>query len=583
MPKKRVIEHTRRFIEYLLSDTRINGGVIVLAPEDWSLTEAAELLESPRVSGVIARQAPTEPSLDSRLGWITGQQFIIPDTSSRYLLAVDSARPLSVMRSLFALRRGVRYFLILDPQLNLVKTHILGWALRRAWNNFYAGLPLIAGTVSRVFASKQTGHIERRLRVIADDSQHPNGGFFDATQVTLFNNSLAAGGAERQLVNTALGLANNGVLVNIRCRFLQGTYYTFYLPLVDGEVVAETLRPLADIVGGLSPEDAALLKSQIAGLSLQRFERILMPWKVELIVIYAANLLTGGSGVAHFWQDDTNVLGGLAAYLCGVPRIILGTRNMAPYRFPYHQPYMAPIYRFLLQKENVRLINNSDAGARDYAQWLGIDRDRVITLRNGVRGMTRPAHQDLEAWQIKKGMANNGKVVGSVFRFSAEKEPELWIDTAAIVAQHLTDVTFLLVGEGALENQIRARAKRHGIDERLYMPGNEPDVRLALGQMDVFLMTSSLEGTPNVCIEAQQLGVPVVTTVAGGSGETIIDGRTGWLVPTRDAHDLAKAVIRALTDRSWHDCASSQAIAFSRETFGVDRMIAETKEIYFQG
>ena len=53
--------------------------------------------------------------------------------------------------------------------------------------------------------------------------------------------------------------------------------------------------------------------------------------------------------------------------------------------------------------------------------------------------------------------------------------------------------------------------------------------------MDVVLLTSRHEGLPNVLLEAQSLGIPVVAPDVGGVGETIWRGVTGWAVADADA------------------------------------------------
>jgi glycosyltransferase involved in cell wall biosynthesis len=65
---------------------------------------------------------------------------------------------------------------------------------------------------------------------------------------------------------------------------------------------------------------------------------------------------------------------------------------------------------------------------------------------------------------------------------------------------------------------------------------------------DVMAFPTYTEGLPNVVLEALAGGLPVVTTPVGGIPEVIADGRTGRLVPVRDARALAAAVGELLHD-----------------------------------
>jgi glycosyltransferase involved in cell wall biosynthesis len=98
--------------------------------------------------------------------------------------------------------------------------------------------------------------------------------------------------------------------------------------------------------------------------------------------------------------------------------------------------------------------------------------------------------------------------------------------------------------------------------------------------MDVVLLTSRHEGLPNVLLEAQSLGVPVVAPDVGGVGETILSGRTGWAVREADAASLAERLLFCLRERAWAEKARAAGPAFVRERFGIQPMLRRMLEIY---
>lgn len=116
---------------------------------------------------------------------------------------------------------------------------------------------------------------------------------------------------------------------------------------------------------------------------------------------------------------------------------------------------------------------------------------------------------------------------------------------------------------------------------RILMPGHEKNAAAAIAAMDVFLLTSRVEGLPNVLVEAQALGVPVVTTNPGGVMETLVEGKTGLVVPPHSADLLADAVLKFLDDRSWCEAVRQAAPAFVREHFSLSRMMDLTLDAYF--
>jgi glycosyltransferase involved in cell wall biosynthesis len=315
--------------------------------------------------------------------------------------------------------------------------------------------------------------------------------------------------------------------------------------------------------------------------------RVLMeklPSELKDISWYAREFLATRPTVVHAWLDYTNVKAGLAAALIGVPRIVLGTRSVTPTNFGFFQPYMREAYRVLAARPNVCLLNNSEAGARDYERWLGLSSGTFKVIRNGFdfSGL-EPADKKERAreFRARLGIPLEAPLVGSVLRFSEEKCPLLWIDVAARVAERLSAARFLMIGDGPLREEARWRALGYGLADRIVMPGYDKHTAVAIAAMDVFLLTSRVEGLPNVVIEAQALGVPVVTTDVGGAAETLMQGKTGYAIRPYSADLLADAVLLALGNRAWRDAARQTAQRFVRERFSMSRMMEGTLDAYF--
>ncbi|HAU29565.1 MAG TPA: hypothetical protein DCW68_05575 [Rhodospirillaceae bacterium] len=395
--------------------------------------------------------------------------------------------------------------------------------------------------------------------------------------ILVLNSSLASGGSERQVANTLSGLHHKGFQnLSLLCRNLhdpQGS--DFYLPHLEQHGI-----PAREIGRAYSGEERKNLLKIIekSGNILQRLPEHL----AEQVVIYALEILNARPQIVHAWQDSTSIFAGLAAVMAGVPRIVLAGRNMTPRHFGYFQPWMRPAYQALAQHPNVVMINNSTAGARDYERWLGLPEGHIRVLFNGMNSanLIRSRHEDVMAWRRKLGVPDTARLVGSIFRFYPEKDPMLWVETAALLAKKHPESAFLILGDGPLRAQMEDAIRKHGLENRFFLPGVDKESARALSAMEAFLLTSKLEGTPNVCIEAQWLGVPVVATDAGGTADTFADGTTGFLVRDRKPGELADKLSFILSSPDWVKKASETAPAFVRGRFGMDRMIDETLEVY---
>jgi len=178
------------------------------------------------------------------------------------------------------------------------------------------------------------------------------------------------------------------------------------------------------------------------------------------------------------------------------------------------------------------------------------------------------------------GIADGVPVIGTVSRLSEEKRPFLWLSVAAEVRRLLPDAHFLVVGDGPLRAALESRAGELGLAGAMHFAGNEKDVYNAMIDMDLLVLMSRAEGLPNVLVEAQFLGVPVVTTRVGGAPETVDHGRSGWVLEGDDCRACAVRIVALLKDPTWLAAASRHAMAFARARFGMGRAIEETLTVY---
>jgi glycosyltransferase involved in cell wall biosynthesis len=398
-------------------------------------------------------------------------------------------------------------------------------------------------------------------------------------RVVLVCGSLQPGGAERQVVNTLGGLAPvvGSENLTLLCDFLHVNAkerYDFYL--ADARKSGATIREIRRDSAAKDPLPP----------SFQKVARHLHPGLVADITDLFREFRILQPEVVHAWLDWNNVRAGLAAVLAGVPRVLLSGRNLSPRHFALNTDYYYPAYRALSEcGDQIVWLNNSQAGANDYADWLSLAAARFRVIRNGVQFAEEmrppPAeHGELRArWRIPAKV----QLIGGMFRFNEEKRPLLWIEVAALIAHELPNVHFVIFGEGPMRSEIEALVRQRGLGERIQMPGLVTSSLDGLAPCDLVLLTSSGEGTPNVLLEAQWLGIPVVTVNAGGAGEAVKDGATGLVVESENAADIAAGVLSILRDVMLRANARKEGPAFINARYGMDRMTEETLTAYGLG
>lgn len=416
----------------------------------------------------------------------------------------------------------------------------------------------------------------RRVREIADSEIVP----YEPVprRIIAVTASLAAGGAERQLVTMLRGLSDPAFALDLSlfCISLaRRSNRDFFLPML-AETPVEIVTPVDDAI------DICPGRPEVAPHG--RLIRAFPPEMAGPIAFWLAEFRRRRPQVVHAWQDGTSLTASVAALLAGVPRIVLTARSVRPDN-PRRRlkRFMREAYQVVLGHPSIVLTNNSRAGADDYADWLGIDPATVEVIYNAI-DLDRMAHNvDLNRTRDVRqslGIARDAPVVGSAFRMSEEKRPLLWVEAAAAVARQAPRVHFIVFGDGPMRADMAERAQRLGIGDRLHLPGPEDNMGSCYKAMDVVMLTSRHEGLPNVLLEAQALGVPVVAPDVGGIAETVLPGITGWAVQKADAPALANRVLHCLSDKEWAARAQAEGPGFVQRHFGMTTMLRRTLDVY---
>jgi glycosyltransferase involved in cell wall biosynthesis len=260
-----------------------------------------------------------------------------------------------------------------------------------------------------------------------------------------------------------------------------------------------------------------------------------------------AHFRESGTDTASIWQDGACLFGGLAALMAGVPHIQLAMRGLPPsMRRHLYRPEYEDFYLAMAEIPGVSFVSNSLSAARAYAEWLDMPVSRFDIIYNGVEQMHAQPSAECEAlWdEFVEATPDAEHTIGGVFRFDTDKQPLLWVRFAARYLKRHPNSRIVAVGGGRLLPNAQELAETLGISDRILFVGRSTRVGYWMSKMDVLVLMSRYEGLPNVLLEAQYMGVRVVTTPAGGAAECLIDGTTGYVLECAEKPDLEHVVER---------------------------------------
>lgn len=207
----------------------------------------------------------------------------------------------------------------------------------------------------------------------------------------------------------------------------------------------------------------------------------------------------------------------------------------------------------------------------------GVPPERIAVIRKGHESSWYAAPAvDLRA---ALHLPRETFLAGVIANIRWEKGVRYAVDAAGILARRGRSVHLVLLGDDERpwwQRRLLPLA-RPGLVSPL---GHRTDVAALLPSFDVLLIPSLREGSPRVAAEAMLRGVPVVATAVGGLPELVADGRTGLLVPARDAEALADAVERLIETPGLGATMAEAARRFFLDHVTVDRAADQTLRLY---
>jgi glycosyltransferase involved in cell wall biosynthesis len=362
--------------------------------------------------------------------------------------------------------------------------------------------------------------------------------------VTLVNRIGKEGGAERLAVELAAGLARRG---------LDSTLCVSRHPRGD-ELDDQQLRQERRVC------DAG---GRVLGLS-RRWKADLPAWRPLV-----SFLREQSTQVLHAHMVGSNAWGTVLGRLAGVP-VIVSHEHTWSYE---GRPLRRLVDRHLIARGSDAFVAVSAEDRRKMIEVEGIDPADIAVVPNGIPDLPAPSGRDVRA---DLGLPPDRPLALALGRLDRQKGFDVLIESAG----RMPDVTVVIAGEGDERGSLEALARRHGVDDRVVLPGFRSDVPDLVAAADVAVFPSRFEGSPLSVIECMASGAAIVATRVGGVPELLDDGVHGILVPPEDRAALAGAVMRLVGDEERRAKLGAGARERQRAEFGIDAMLDRLLELY---
>jgi len=276
--------------------------------------------------------------------------------------------------------------------------------------------------------------------------------------------------------------------------------------------------------------------------------------------------------VLHLHTAHAHTLGVLAASgFVHRPKVVVSRR--VDFRVA-RNPLSRLKYRYGID----RIVAVSEGVARALRED-GVNAGKVTVIRSGVDLRTSGSVRGREAILGDLGLPRDIRIVGNVAALAPHKDQACLLHAARRVVDRIPAARFLIVGEGELEGPLKRLRDTLGLEKKVIFAGFREDVGDILSVLDVFVLSSHLEGLGTSVLDAMASGVPVVATRTGGIPEMVCDGVNGFLVPVGDAPRLAGRICEVLLDGPLRRDLGRRARCTAKR-FDIRETIRRTEALY---
>jgi glycosyltransferase involved in cell wall biosynthesis len=206
-------------------------------------------------------------------------------------------------------------------------------------------------------------------------------------------------------------------------------------------------------------------------------------------------------------------------------------------------------------------------------------RPGVEVVRAGVDLDDVRSHADRTGIRTELGVSDDEVLIGTVANLRAQKGYPDLLRAARHVIDAVPNARFVAAGRGPQQGELEALHLDLGLGDRFRFLGHRADAVRVMSGLDLFCLASHHEGLPVALMEALALGLPVVSTRAGGIPELITDGDQGLLVDIGSVDALANALIseaRNTEERATH----ARAALATGDQLSIKTSVKRTEDLY---
>lgn len=270
-----------------------------------------------------------------------------------------------------------------------------------------------------------------------------------------------------------------------------------------------------------------------------RLSKVLKNVQPDIVFITEAQNLVYFKLAKLFWWKSVVQIGSFRAL----------TFWLGPDKKKFH--FIDNLFSKWLYNSSDIITTNSNALNNHYSNIVGVKKNKPIhTIYNGSDFKFEITKSKIEI-RNELNISLDEIVIIMVSRLDPWKDFDTLFKAAIDVLKENSNVTFILVGDGKLKDDLTFKIEEANLNEKILLLGEKKDVFNYLSASDISILSTNGEGFSNSILESMAFSKPVIATRVGGNVELICESEEfGLLVQPKSGEMLYDAIIKLLSDKT---------------------------------
>ncbi|MEC9281753.1 MAG: glycosyltransferase family 4 protein [Bdellovibrionota bacterium] len=231
------------------------------------------------------------------------------------------------------------------------------------------------------------------------------------------------------------------------------------------------------------------------------------------------------------------------------------------------------------------LITLTDLQKEQLKKCLPLKEERYITIPNSIElSKTENLEAARETIRTELSYSSTDKVIGIVGRLDPWKGQLELLQAFVSIEKKYPDTRLLIVGsetpgEEGYKQKLVETILENNLSHKVQMIGFQKNVPEWMSAMDIFVMPSYEEAFGIVLAEAMCVGLPVISTKAGGVPDILVSEKYGQMVEPRSAKAIEMALVKYLDDEAYRNSIALAGQTYAREAFDFEKAYVGIKSL----